>query len=52
MYKHDFSALRRDGKIYVDKTPLAEDHGELFIYLTSEGLSPHARCIDVLWPQE
>ena len=32
--------------------PVDEDHGELFIYLTPKGLSPHARCIDVPWPKE
>ena len=30
--------------------PVDEKHGEVFIYLTPKGLSPHARCLVVPWP--
>ena len=32
--------------------PVDDEHGEVFIYLTPKGLSPHARCLSVPWPQE
>ena len=32
--------------------PVDEDHGVVFVYLTPKGLSPHARCLEVLWPKE
>ena len=32
--------------------PVDGDHGEVFIYLTPKGLPPHARCMEVPWPEE
>ena len=32
--------------------PVDGDHGEVFIYLTPKGLPPHARSLDVPWPEE
>ena len=32
--------------------PVDEDGCEVFIYLTPKGLDPHARCVDVPWPEE
>ena len=32
--------------------PVDDEHGEVFIYLTPKGLPPHARCLNVPWPEE
>ena len=32
--------------------PVDEEKGEVFIYLAPKGFLPHARCIEVPWPQE
>ncbi len=32
--------------------PVDGEHGEVFIYLTPKGLPPHARSLDVPWPEE
>ena len=32
--------------------PVDEEHGVVFVYLAPKGLSPHARCLSVPWPEQ
>ena len=48
--KQKYTTVKATGSATL--VPVDEGHGEVFIYLTPKGLAPHARYIEVPWPQE
>jgi hypothetical protein len=48
--KRKFTTVKASGSATL--VPVDDEHGEVFIYLTPKGLAPHARCVDMPWPEE
>jgi hypothetical protein len=48
--KEKYTTVKASGSATL--VPVDEGHGAVFIYLTPKGLDPHARCVEVPWPEE
>ncbi len=48
--KEKYTVVKASGSATL--VPVDGEHGEVFIYLTPKGLDPHARCVEVPWPEE
>ena len=48
--KQKYTVVKATGSATL--VPVDDERGAVFIYLTPKGLAPHARCVEVPWPQE
>ena len=48
--KEKYTIVKASGSATL--VPVDNEHGEVFVYLTPKGLSPHARCVTLPWPKE
>ena len=48
--KEKYTTVKATGSATL--VPVDDERGAVFIYLTPKGLTPHARCMEVLLPQD